>query len=744
MQVYAASAVVAGLVSGPDGARLPGARIMIREVGTEKTQMVVTGNYGGYRMDLPPGTYSLRSSAEGFEPSELKEVRLMAGETATVDFELAIATLSEIVTVIGPSPRDSLEAAEARESSARDVGEALAHTCGVSKVRKGGIANDVVLRGFQGKDLNVLIDGNRVYGACPNHMDPAPFHVDFSEVDRIEIGKGPFDIRNHGSLGGVVNIITRQPETGFHAGGTLSIGSYGFVNPAATASYASSRFSVLGGYSYRVSEPYSDGSGRPFTAAANYRPGMRDSDAFRAGTAWVKLSAAPFRNHLAQFSYTRQEADHVLYPYLQMDAIYDDTDRVGFGYQVERPSGVIQAIKLQTYYSQVRHWMTDDYRLSSMNFPRSYMMGTFADTRALGGKLETSIHGLNLGLEAFSRDWSAATQMAGMGYQTQYSIPDVETSSVGAYADYHRSLTDRLRLDIGGRIDRAESTADESRANTNLYFAYNSTRLTSATDVYPSGNARITYAAGKGFKFAGGIGHTVRVPDARERYFALRRAGSDWVGNPLLEPSRNTGLDGSASFRHGGLFVTSGFFINRVDDFVTVRRATKANPISGVMNSNSRSYANVDARIYGSELELGYTITRRVFLSSGLFYIRGTQNPNPALGINSLSLAEMPAMTSRTSLRYDTGRFWAEIEGVATGPQRRVDTDLREEPTPGYGLMNLRLGVNFRQFALGLGLNNLFDRSYFEHLSYQRDPFRTGTRVFEPGRNIFASLSYRF
>jgi hypothetical protein len=43
-----------------------------------------------------------------------------------------------------------------------DLGiEALSQTGGVWKLRKGGIASDVVLRGFQSRDLNVLIGGNR-------------------------------------------------------------------------------------------------------------------------------------------------------------------------------------------------------------------------------------------------------------------------------------------------------------------------------------------------------------------------------------------------------------------------------------------------------------------------------------------------------------------------------------------------------------------------------------------------------
>lgn len=43
-----------------------------------------------------------------------------------------------------------------------------------------------------------------------------------------------------------------------------------------------------------------------------------------------------------------------------------------------------------------------------------------------------------------------------------------------------------------------------------------------------------------------------------------------------------------------------------------------------------------------------------------------------------------------------------------------------------------------------VGVANLFDRLYTEHLSYQRDPFRSGVRVAEPGRAVFLNMSARF
>lgn len=737
--------IITGTVTGPDAARLPGVLVIARLVEKEYAAQVVTGSSGIYRIPgLPAGVYELRAELEEFEPKVVSSLVLAAGETKVVDLKMQIAVIREIITVVGASPKDSVEATETRESSARDVGEALMRTPGVWKVRKGGIASDIVLRGFQGKDLNVLIDGQRIYGACPNHMDPSAFHVDFAEVDRVEIGKGPFDVKNQGSLGGVVNIVTRQAEPGFHAGGSLSTGSYGFLNPSATASYGREAFSVLAGYSYRLSQPYTDGSGKRFTEYVNYLPGFLDSDAFRIGTVWAKASASPFPKHLAQLSYARQGADHVLYPYLQMDAIYDNADRLNAGYRIDDVSTLVHSLRVQGYFTKVNHWMTDQYRTSSTGVPRDYSMGTLAGTKAIGGRFETTLREVIVGLEAFRREWDGTTQMAASGYAPQFSIPNVKTDSIGIHAEYARSLSDRLRVSAGGRLDTVKSAADQSKANTNLYFAYNSTRLTSASDTFPSGNVRLSYRIQDGIEFHGGLGHTVREPDPRERYFALRRMGTDWVGNPALKPSRNTGIDAGFSLRRRNLALETSLYMDRIGDFVVVRSQAKINSVPGIMNTSARSYQNVDAKIYGGEFQASYLLTHRVFLSSDFSYVRGTQEIVPDRGILSPNLAEMPPMRSRTSMRYDTGKLSAEIEGVFAGAQRRVDTTLREQSTPGYGLANLRASMSLKRFVLRLGLNNVLDRRFYEHLSYQRDPFRSGVRVFEPGRNLYANLSYRF
>jgi len=62
-------------------------------------------------------------------------------------------------------------------------------------------------------------------------MDPAAFHVDFAEVERVEVAKGPFDLKNQGSLGGAINVVTRRPTAGWHLAPSFTGGSAGFLAP---------------------------------------------------------------------------------------------------------------------------------------------------------------------------------------------------------------------------------------------------------------------------------------------------------------------------------------------------------------------------------------------------------------------------------------------------------------------------------------------------------------------------------
>jgi len=290
------------------------------------------------------------------------------------------------------------------------------------------------------------------------------------------------------------------------------------------------------------------------------------------------------------------------------------------------------------------------------------------------------------------------------------------------------------------RIDRISSHADQSKANISLYQAYHDKMAVSAVDISPSGYARLGYSPRSTLNFGIGLGTAIQVPQPNELFFALTRKMSDWVGNPLLRPSRNTAIDGIFSVDKDGTFIEAGLFINSVGDFVTLYDQAPLDEVSGVMNSKARTYVNTDARLWGTEFNLVVPLEDLVFLAGDLSYIRGTKTPITELGVLSPNLAEIPPLRGRLNLRYDKELFFAAVEGVYSAAQNDIDLDLSEKETSSYAIMNLNGGTRRGRFGITVGIGNLFNRNFSEHLSFQRDPFCSGIRVTEPRRNLFINL----
>jgi hypothetical protein len=142
------SATVAGVVLGQDGAPLPGVSLALARPDGSQSRLAATGESGVFRLTgLEPGNWDLAATSPGFEPGRAELESLRPGELRQITLTLPVATLRETVEVVGVAPLGALEASSIRESNAKDVGEALGSTSGVWKLRKGGIASDVVAKG---------------------------------------------------------------------------------------------------------------------------------------------------------------------------------------------------------------------------------------------------------------------------------------------------------------------------------------------------------------------------------------------------------------------------------------------------------------------------------------------------------------------------------------------------------------------------------------------------------------------
>ena len=736
---------VVGIVRGPGGVALSGATVTLTDGSGHSAELVVTGDGGEFKIPgITPGAYQVHAELQGFHPSTATRLSVLDGNTSRVEIELALATFHDTMAVDSVLPPSSLETAVLRESAARDVGEAMARMPGVWKIRKGGIANDIIVKGYHQDDVSVLIDGARVGGACPNRMDPPAFHLDFAELDRVELAPTTGQMATQGSLGGLVNLVTKKPGADLHADVSLAAGSWEMVNPSATVSYGSDRVAVLGGFSRRSSQPYADGSGTLLTEMSNYTGEVDGVDAYDVTSAWGRAYWEPGVNQEFNLSYAHQSADDVLYPALMMDAISDDTDRLVVGYRYSPESGAFRALRATAYATRVDHWMVDSLRMTAGDAPRGWSMGTQADTEIIGATLEAEIGAVVLGFEAYTRNWNVWTEMAGMNYMRQNSLPNVDMKVAGLSARWQHGFSNRTRLELGGRIDWISTEADSELANISLYYAYHGVTDTSSRNVEPSLSVQLIHDAGANLSLNGGVSRTVRAPDPRERYYGLRRRGADWVGNPVLDPPTATRVELGLTWSAGGGTLNANAWADSVSDYITVYNQQRINNVPGVMNTSAQSYANVDATLRGFAIDGSLAVSSRMFLSGDIAYVRGAQDAIPELGIFSTDLAEMPPLSARLAVRWQNTRFFGEIEGVGAASQNRVNTDLSEDPTPGWGIVNLKAGWTSGAWRVQLILANLFDATYHEHFSYLRNPFRTGFIINEPGHNVTVNLGWRY
>ena len=104
------SSALAGSVLDKSGAAIPRAQVMATEVNTGSLRVVQSNQEGRYLFSqVNPGTYRIDVRAEGFGAGQSQPTLVSVGETATVNFTLLPAAISQSVEVTGQAGLMSLE-----------------------------------------------------------------------------------------------------------------------------------------------------------------------------------------------------------------------------------------------------------------------------------------------------------------------------------------------------------------------------------------------------------------------------------------------------------------------------------------------------------------------------------------------------------------------------------------------------------------------------------------------------------
>ncbi len=627
-----------------------------------------------------------------------------------------------------------------REVKSADLAEALAKkSASVSMVRRSGIANDIILRGQKKDNINILIDGGKIYGACPNRMDPPTSHILTNNIESVEITEGPYDVENFGTLSGAVKITTREPEEGMHGEVSLNLGSWNYLKGAATLSGGTDRVRAMASISRETSEQYKDGDGKDFAeqiahydpaTKSRYQDRYRDLDAYEKSTFMGKLYVDVTENQELKLGYTANRSDDVLYPSSPMDAIYDDSDIFDAEYIISGLGDWSQELSIHYYNSKVDHPMSNRYRLSSgpgsMNEKTHHL-----ETHMQGASIKNSWDladgtAMTLGLDFSRRNWDGAFEGKGMASKIDgfVSIDDVDTDNAAIFVEAEKNFGN-FDLKLGARYDDTsiEPAGDQPSNDYTAFSAY----------------AFGTYGLQEGMKLFAGLGRSARVPDARELYIRMPMKGGMLIGNPDLEQVSNTEIDLGLELNAGSLYLKPKLFYSWLGDFIIYNDSKMM-----------RRFDNVDSILYGFSLDGSYSFTDQLYLDFGLAWQRGEKDEAQP-GQNDKDLPEIPPLKGNVSLNWEyRDDSLARAEVVAADSWTRYDADNGEQALDSWAILNLKVEHALtRHIDVVLGIDNVFDETYAVSNTYKDLTLLEGgggdvILMNEPGRYFYLNAAYKF
>ena len=686
------------------------------------------------------------SAQQATESASTTESKGHAEEASVVSDEIEVIGDWPVVPSIRILDREDLPAV-----STGDGADLLRGVAGVTVGRMGGHGLEPRVRGLGEGNLNVLVDGAYIHGGCPNRMDPPSSFATPNAFDEVIVIKGVQTMRfGPGGTAGTVLFqrnVPELPETrSLQAEIAASYGSW-HKQPefGVDATWAGSGFFLRAQGGVRSFDSYEDGSAETVRSAFDSEHLNLMLGFGRATTGQVELGLEAIRT------------DDALFAGAGMDSPEDSGDTYRLKFHRSKELVGLVDLSVDLYYSGVDHLM-DNYSLRPLTAPMAMRVpstsDTFGGTASADRVISKSLE-LTIGLD-YQENVRDALRYAGpnidsVGMLQSVMWPDASLAQGGLFLEGQQLLGEKSRLVFGGRVDRFTARADKAdvkpagmnRSPNQLFEYYYGSQADrwSASEV--SGLLRYERLVRPELTFFTGLSRSARAADTTERYLGSNNMAPPkrWVGNPQLEVAKHHQLDvGFAS--PGQRFTWSVIgFIDEVEDFILRDRAHFQEGV--LRDDNATIYRNVEARLLGLELEGSHGFGDHLGISGIVSGVRGENRSDDR------PIAQIPPLQGWLQLDYGTERWGAAVIFRWAASQTRVDDDpstgsgqdLGE--TAGYGVLDLSGRYRIVQsLALIAGVDNVFSRTYANHLNrgnlFDPDP----VRINEPGRTFWIRLSW--
>lgn len=578
-----------------------------------------------------------------------------------------------------------------------DLSDALRGSPGITLTGTGlGGRRGIRIRGMDPEYTLVLLDGRRV-----NAASDAIAHADFDlgwlpavAIERIEVVRGPMSsLYGSEALGGVVNVITRKATDAWHGqfnynGGTVAGGQGGGTTQ--TGFYAGGAL-VPGTLGLSVFGEHRD---KEATVDPD-DPRLSDQEGRQANTSNVMLTWTPDASQRIDLSHLHgheRRWRHALQSGTP-NYVYENVDRIAraqttLGYRGDWDWSQVQA---NAYRSSLDR---DNHRSQGEPTRPQHLTDDLADARVTFGL--GARHRLTAGGE-WRREQLDDSAAALSGH--------VQAIQTGLFVQDEIAITDMLSLVLGDRGDHHPR-----------YGWHHSPR------------AYAVWHVSETFSVKGGGGSGFKAPSLKQlssEYSAVGGGGRfTIVGNPALQPERDTSYELSAGWDSGDWSLRATVFRNELNDLIQ----TVCVRDCGLRGRELRHYTNVArARIEGAELVGHWELPAALSLDANYSWTHARDLSADA------PLTERPRRNGTVRLHWHGERLQASLRGEYVGPQH--GSTLAMLPSYTLWALDARYAISAHISLVG-GIDNLADKRPDESSALYPYP--------ETGRYLHAGIELGF
>jgi iron complex outermembrane receptor protein len=678
------------------------------------------------------------------------------------------------VEVIGISTTSELTTSD-RMLSAADAGQLLKRLPGTNINKNGELTSIAQYRGMFGNRVNVAINGMPISSGGPNAMDSPLHYAPVAMLEAITLHRGitPVSLGLE-TIGGSMEANTFRGDfagRGFQFNSKIYLGGQTLNN----GDVANAFFTLANEQHLFRANLLKESADDSEFSDGDILPSSYERDRFDIGYGYKN------GNHVFNVDYAVNNTGDAGTPALPMDILAIDSklSRVEYRWQ-----GNSRNILLQFSNNDIEHDMTN-YHLRRPPQGNAMVMAPMlyrsthatSDNQSFLIKVEQNAnHGIwRYGIDGHfsSHDADISNPNAAPFYVENFD--GVEKEIIGLFLEKEHEIGEQSLLEAGIRVNQYELSSDMVGANLNpmgltagMPFMMNSmaNMLAAGFNAADRSNddtnydlfAKYSYHQSASTTLYAGLARKSRSPSYQELFLWMPLEatggladGKTYVGNLNLESEISHEIELGLDWNSQNLSLSPRIFYKDIDDYIqgTPSQNAMVNNFTSMMSNmgmgrpDPLQFNNVDAEIYGFDMEAGYALTANWYLRSVASI---TQGKRKDIDDNLYRIAPANLLLA---LDYLAESWMFTLESISYARQSKVSVTNLETQTSGYTLLNASAQVQLPgNIDLGVGVDNIFDRYYQDHLGGYNRAFNPNIALRDRlpglGRNIYARLIWEY